>query len=137
MDRNIAYFRSHVKSYPKWKDKLFHRFLWSSYNLRQNKMAKKKTPSRPPPKIKETIRRPKNAPLSDTRKPEMRSFSFLNKLTLSNLHFLVSFHRSRMTKIHFRLTSTAQERLCLSSLICVCREGRGKEEVMVFIFLSI
>ena len=65
----------------------------------------------------------------------MRSFLFKNKLTLPNLYFLVSFYRSRMTKIHFRLTWAAEKRLCLSSRICVCREGRERKGWSLFFYL--
>ena len=57
------------------------------------------------------------------------------KLTLPNLYFLVSFYRSRMTKIHFRLTWAAQKRLWLSSLICVRREGRERKGWSLFFYL--
>ena len=57
------------------------------------------------------------------------------KLTLPNLYFLVSFYRSRMTKIHFRLTWAAQKRVWLSSLICVRREGRERKRWSLFFYL--
>ena len=57
------------------------------------------------------------------------------KLTLPNLYFLVSFYRSRMTKIHFRLTWAAQKR-GLIKFANMCEQGGEGEEGMVFIFLS-
>ena len=57
------------------------------------------------------------------------------KLTLPNLYFLVSFYRSRMTKIHFRLTWAAQKRVWLSLLICVRREGRERKRWSLFFYL--
>ena len=123
------YFRSHVESSKMGKRELFTVCSGATTSLDRIKWRKKNPLPPPPPLTPKTQGR--NYTKAKKTRIEQRTSTgsevLFVKLALPNLFFLVSFYRSRMTKIHFRLTWAAQKRLCLSYLICVCREGRERK----------
>ena len=120
------YFRSHVESSKMGKRELFTVCSVATTSLDRIKW-RKKTPLPPAHPQKSRTKLHEGQKTRIEQRTSTGSEVLFVKLALPNLFFLVSFYRSRMTKIHFRLTCAAQKRLCLSSLICACREGRERK----------
>ena len=138
MDRNTALLSLTCWIVQNGKKGTIHCLLKSSYKLGQNKMAKT-DPTDPPPHPPHPKTQGRNYTKAKKTRIEQRTSTgsevLFVKLTLPNLYFLVYFYRSRMTKIHFRLTWAAQKRVWLSSLICVRREGRERKRWSLFFYL--